>query len=161
MIRGGSVSFRWLDIYRHSGESRNLAAPLDSGFRRRDGLSAKPPQTKRCLAARAYPLWVSPLPQPAAPGKHQDNHHPIPREPPTCVPWRHRIAAFQPQPAPDARHRAYQPGSAHPPSLIAAPAPSPNRPAPERRRRRGKVGNVAGGNRNGARHSFAPVRVLL
>ena len=40
--------FRWFDIYRHSGASRHLAALLDSGFRRRDGLPAKPPETKRC-----------------------------------------------------------------------------------------------------------------
>ena len=36
-------------MHRHSGESRNLVALLDSGFRRRDGLPAKPPKTKRYL----------------------------------------------------------------------------------------------------------------
>ena len=40
------------DIYRHSGASRNLAAPLDSGLRHSDGLPAKPPKTKRCRSVR-------------------------------------------------------------------------------------------------------------
>ena len=43
----GSVSFRWLDIYRHSGASRNLAALLDSAFRRSNDLTARPPEKKR------------------------------------------------------------------------------------------------------------------
>ena len=38
---------RWFDNCRHSGASRNLATLLDSGFRRSDGLPAKPPKTKR------------------------------------------------------------------------------------------------------------------
>ena len=60
----------------------------------------------RGCAARAYPLWVGCLPQPATPGKYQDSYHPIPREPPTDAmvsPYR-RLSP--PQPASNARHPA-------------------------------------------------------
>ena len=69
-------------------------------IRRRSGI------VNRRFAPRAYPLWVGCLPRPATPGKYQDNHHPIPREPPTDAmvsPYR-RLSP--PQPASNARHQA-------------------------------------------------------
>ena len=47
-------SVRRFDIHRHSGASRNLAALLDSGLRRSDGLSAKPPKNE------TLPPWHEP-----------------------------------------------------------------------------------------------------
>ena len=51
-------SVRWFDIYRHSGASRNLAALLDSGLRRSDGLSAQPPKNE------TLPPWHEPTAAP-------------------------------------------------------------------------------------------------
>ena len=44
-------------FFRHSGESRNLHAALDSGFRRSDGPTPKPPERKH------HPLPASSLPR--------------------------------------------------------------------------------------------------
>ena len=47
---------------RHSGESRNLRAAMDSGFRRNDGSIPKPPEKKRCPASPTYPLRAASTP---------------------------------------------------------------------------------------------------
>ena len=67
---------------RHSGASRNLAALLDSGFRRSDDPPAKPPKTKRYPACPgpfySHAPTVIPTPQPSFRRKPESSQCPRP-----------------------------------------------------------------------------------
>ena len=66
-VRSYSPSFQF---FRHSGESRNLRAAMDSGFRRNDGPIPKPPEKKH------YPCPTTP---PFCPPPRQSSPPPRPR----------------------------------------------------------------------------------